>query len=523
MGEITINPIHNVHKKYRTMNFVNPYIFVLPVDLSTNTEIGGVAATINTPALLAAKLGIDASRITNFSIVGSDIKCKITGGYAIPVRAFQFNNTPCTYYKDTDNLVTSIDYGAFYAMDVVDRLLRTYTFKNATTVGTIGLRRSNAEYIYLDNVTSLSANSLVENSGIKLTYVPRCTSYGTSPSVNDGVFSIVPGHIIYADPSMATINAGGVEADLVAAISGGCVVRYVTNFTAPSAITDLSAGTIYNIAIQLNFTPPSSTNTIDYYECYVNGILKKTITASGQYITGLTANTNYNITLKAVDIFYNKSVVSNSLSVSTNNETLDIFTGLVSYYKLDSNSNDSYGSNNGTDTSVSYVSGKVNNAGSYNGSTSKTIIGNPANLQLSTGTVSFWVKTSSPGGSYRNLFGKQSAYGMFLLDGILGYYNWGTFGGSGFKSTGVDLRDGNWHHIVFVFESGTANNKVYLDGVLKLTSSMSIGSQSDNVGIAFYYSGQNINAQFDECSIYSTKLTQNEIDLLYNSGNGTTL
>lgn len=41
-------------------------------------------------------------------------------------------------------------------------------------------------------------------------------------------------------------------------------------------------------------------------------------------------------------------------------------TNLVSYYKLDSNSNDSVGSNNGTDTSVSYVAGKIGNAGSYN-------------------------------------------------------------------------------------------------------------------------------------------------------------
>lgn len=86
----------------------------------------------------------------------------------------------------------------------------------------------------------------------------------------------------------------------------------------PNPITDLSAGTIYNTAIKLNFTPPSSTNAIDYYDLYLNGILQsQRITASGQYVIGLTPSTNYDITLKAVDIFHNKSVVSNIVALST--------------------------------------------------------------------------------------------------------------------------------------------------------------------------------------------------------------
>lgn len=52
---------------------------------------------------------------------------------------------------------------------------------------------------------------------------------------------------------------------------------------------------------------------------------------------------------------------------------------LISYYKLDSNSNDSVGTNNGTDTSVSYVAGKIGNAASFNGSTS-TILANTSDI-----------------------------------------------------------------------------------------------------------------------------------------------
>ena len=46
-------------------------------------------------------------------------------------------------------------------------------------------------------------------------------------------------------------------------------------------------------------------------------------------------------------------------------------TNLVSYYKLDANSNDSVWSNNWTGTAISYVSGKISNCASFNGTSSK--------------------------------------------------------------------------------------------------------------------------------------------------------
>lgn len=332
MGEIAINPIHNVHKKYRTMNLVNPYIFAPPVDLSTNTEIGGVASTISTPALLATKLGIDVSRITNFSIVGSDIKCKITGNYTLALGLAPYMPIEWTYFKDLDNLVTS---DGSYIRNYPN--LHTYEVFGVTTL-------INGSFNYFGRECPLLANAIFPNAlnvstaafygftdgrkpaGTLRHYIPRATALGTSIGDNQvwngsGANSNL---IIYAHPSLATNNAGTPDGDIAYAISQSATVRYVTNFTAPNPVTTLSAGTIYNTAIQLNFTPPSSTNTVDYYEVYKDGILQsQEVTASGQYITGLTPNTFYNITLKAVDIFYNKSVVSNILSVSTTNTVLD--------------------------------------------------------------------------------------------------------------------------------------------------------------------------------------------------------
>jgi len=288
------------------------------VSNGTNTEIGGIASTISTPALLAAKLGILESRITNFSIVGSDVKCKITGSYVIPASAFYINSS-ITYYLDYGNLVSDIQDQAFFQtanftygiFGGITTLTGAYIFRDE-----INPQRS--MFIEMKSLTAITNVAFYSLNTIKLTlYAPLLTSIGANVLNNDVFLSIAKTQLFYVNPFLQTSNSGGVEGDIAYTASLGTSIRYVTNMTAPSQITDLSAGTIYNTAIQLNFTPPSSTNTIDYYECWANGVKKNNITSSGQHINGLTANSSQNIVVYAVDIFYNKSVVSNVLNVST--------------------------------------------------------------------------------------------------------------------------------------------------------------------------------------------------------------
>lgn len=78
-----------------------------------NTFIGGVAATIGTAALLATKLGISAGRISNFQIVGADIRCKISGGtYVMPASTWMDNNS-ITYFDDKGGLVAGLNDQTF--------------------------------------------------------------------------------------------------------------------------------------------------------------------------------------------------------------------------------------------------------------------------------------------------------------------------------------------------------------------------------------------------------------------------
>lgn len=198
--------------------------------------------------------------------------------------------------------------------------------------------------------------------------------------------------------------------------------------------------------------------------------------------------------------------------------------GLVGWWKLDSNAKDSTPySNNGSivgTTPVSDRKGLAGSAYSFNGSSNYVALGNSSSEQLSVGTVSAWVKSSSPGSSYRGIVVKQYAYSLFLIDGVLGFYDWSA---STPRSTGVNLADGAWHHVAVSFSSGVGGGtNVYVDGVAVLTTTLTIANQTKGLVLgAGVDTGdiQNINASIDDVRLYKRVLTSAEIASLYNSYN----
>ncbi len=70
---------------------------------------------------------------------------------------------------------------------------------------------------------------------------------------------------------------------------------------------------------------------------------------------------------------------------------------LVSYFPLDGNSTDVKGSNTGTDANMSYVAGKFNQAGSFNGANSSIKKASPVGVQNNSYTYNIIVK---PSGNY---------------------------------------------------------------------------------------------------------------------------
>lgn len=490
------------------------YATVRTTVITYNTIIGGVSTSIPNAATLASKLAISIGVISNFTIEGNNIKCNIAGSYAIPTDIFSASFTPVTFYTDSDYLITNVGARAFknttaFKGKIVD-------FKNSTDINLDAFWGTYARGFLLKNAINISASAFKFSEGAEFYYIPSCTNLGGTSGYNNVFETSRTDSYIYCHPSLATNNAGGEDGDIADARTRGCNIRFVNNYTLPNAVTTLSSGTIYTSAIQLNFTAPTgSANAIDYYEVYVNGVYLKKITASGDYATGFNPSTNYNITVVSVDVFYNKSVVSNTLNVSTNTTEISL-SGLISSYYLESNSNDNFGTNHGVDTAVTYGVGKIGNCAIYNGSTSKSVIGNPTNTQITSGTVACWFKTSGAGSSYRSIFGKQNAFNIFAVDEVLGVYSWA--GSAGFKSTGIKVNDGQWHHIAYVFQSGTTTNKLYLDGVLVSVFAMSIASQGSIV-IGSNGSSQQFNGSIDGAIICNTKLSDLEISGIVGRGN----
>ena len=498
-----------------------------------NTEIGGVSATLNTASALASVLGISASNILDFTITGSNIKCNITVNYVIPASAFE-NNAVISFYKDSGK-VTNIGNSAFRTCS----LLYYLEFALITSITGVYFLRNESTGLHdltviCPKLTSLSNAGLYLHNRYKLTlYAPLLTAIGSSTADNFVFYrsEYISGLRLYVNPSLATSNSGAEEGD-IAYYRNTCnaQISYVANFTVPSPITDLSSGTIYSTAIQLNFSVPSSTNAIDYYEVYLNGVFVNTITASGSYLKGLQASTSYEIKLVAVDIYYNKSAVSNTLNVSTNTTSAVPTSGLISYYKLE-NSNDSFGSNNLTSTNTTYSTGKVGNGGVFNATAYLT--GAPL-LSYGSFTICAWIKTTNTGETF--IFSNRSTSSGNPIIAMEVYSNKlftriRSSAGTGITSFSSlsNVNTGNWIHVAMRFDISTGLQSNFINGVLENSVSYTGGTFGGfNVGTigveaAASPSYGKFNGNIDEVAVYNVSLTNLQLELIYNNGNGTTL
>lgn len=206
-------------------------------------------------------------------------------------------------------------------------------------------------------------------------------------------------------------------------------------------------------------------------------------------------------------------------------------TGLVSYYKLDGNSNDAHGSNNGSDTSITYGTnyGKISQGALFNGSGSNiTLTGAGTSLSLSGDfTLMAWVKLSGSGG--RTIISKAVSNGAsnnnyefvvydtkLLLAGVLGKHTVGSY----------TFSSNTWYQVCAT-KTGSNTVALYVNGVILSVTKPAgaetystnstqpyIGRRDDGAGQGYF------NGSIDEVGIWSRALTSDEISQLYNSGAG---
>lgn len=208
---------------------------------------------------------------------------------------------------------------------------------------------------------------------------------------------------------------------------------------------------------------------------------------------------------------------------------MSFFTSLSCYYKLDGNSIRSFGSNNGTDTSVSYVTGIHGQAASFGGS-GYILIPHSADVTLGSGdwSISIWVKRAAInarhlffGDSHLTGSGSSLSIAMeFAANNVINVY-WNLTGGSASAWNVGTEANTNWHHYV-IQRNGTAL-EFYRDG--SYVNSLTIGSTAMNTvtnNFALGRSGDlglfNLNGLVDEFGLWKRKLTSTEVTTLYNSG-----
>lgn len=200
---------------------------------------------------------------------------------------------------------------------------------------------------------------------------------------------------------------------------------------------------------------------------------------------------------------------------------------IVSYYKMEANSNDAVASNNGTDTSITYSSGngKIGQGAGFNGATPSYIdMGTTANLSLSSLTVAGWAYITA-GTDYQVFASRRDGGGTLgweLARDLNSPYGLRCTlrGGSSPDIIGGTEMTTGYHHVAFTWDG--ADLKLYLDGS---STASTVSGTATTTGTANFYFGRRpggayLTGNIDEMGVWSRALTSTEITTLYNNGSG---
>ncbi|MBW1859788.1 MAG: DUF2341 domain-containing protein, partial [Deltaproteobacteria bacterium] len=152
----------------------------------------------------------------------------------------------------------------------------------------------------------------------------------------------------------------------------------------------------------------------------------------------------------------------------------------------DSTANGNHGATGGSMTSDDQVSGKVDGALDFDGSNDYVEMQDSASLDIQDViTIEAWVKIDNYPTEWNLVAIKGDtstgrAYGMWVRntgDILLSYYNGASYG---FYPGGQGFTTGRWHHLVGVIDTANNLRYIYIDGVIRASSSSAIPSMVPN-------------------------------------------
>ena len=157
---------------------------------------------------------------------------------------------------------------------------------------------------------------------------------------------------------------------------------------------------------------------------------------------------------------------------------------IISEYKFEDNVLDTVGTNNGTATSISYVTGLVNKAGRF--TDTEVDLGSSVDFSMSNGTndlpksISFLLKNYDTSNQY--IISKNNNGWEWAINYFSGKLSFLLFGSSTSNRIRIDytfsLTTNIWRHFVFTYD-GSANQsglKLFIDGALISTVASPTGT-----------------------------------------------
>lgn len=417
-------------------------------------------------------LGFWQSGVLALDIADSLKEYRVPSNYKFAFASSTNNNTgsDTSFYRDSGGVLRTP--GSFLVDNNVG--IGDMTPASALTVGFGDLFQVNSSGAIV-SATGVASSGSIQFSGFTSNGGPLYTNgsgvlaqttAGTSTQVLHGGTTPTFGSVsLTADISgTLTVANGGTGATTLTGILKGNGTGAFTAVTAPSGalVGDTDVQTLTNKTLtsaSLN-TPTITTPTIRGWDGWMDA--NETWTYASADGPTQTFTVGSDVTAKyseGMRLRYEQSQA------------------LTSYWSMDTNSSDSVGSNNGTDTSVTYTAGKFSNAATFNGTTSKTVVTDASSMKP-TGefTLGLWIKTSSTG-TLKGVFQSYSVnpniagFGMYISAANVLQFNVGNnTSASIFSSmTGTtNVTDNAWHYVVVSYRNNYA--QMYVDGKLEVGS-----------------------------------------------------
>jgi len=322
---------------------------------------------------------------------------------------------------------------------------------------------------------------------------------------------------------------------LVATGANGCqvvITPLTVHVAAVAAAPTVTAGSRCEPGTVVLSASGATTGTYRWYTAPTGG----TPIFVGQTFTTpyLFATTTYHVSIFQNGCESGRTAVTATINLATA-PAVNIYSGLIVWYKADGNMVDSSGrGNNATvNFSAGYVNDRLGNANSAIDISSANYVncGNPSDIQALSNqvTISMWVNQDAGNwGLFSPLVNKWAGNGLYMA--IDNYYDIGAqqqmnrvrwrVNGTTFINSNTNVPYNTWHHIVCTYNGSQL--RIYQNGVLTgslnhtgtITNNgvnLQIGRQANGLGNAQY------DGRWDEVRIYNRALNPDEVMTLYNN------